>query len=85
MSMSNATQKAEQYHNQFQNAQTDDERRTLASNYKAYYAQLSTEDKVEADKVHDAHFARAKQKIEEMEPVLQRAKKMLLQHEQQTA
>lgn len=83
--MSNIIEKAEQYHNQFQNAQTDDERRTLASAYKAYYAQLSAEDKVEADKVHDAHFAKAKQKIEELEPTLQRAMEMLRRRQQQTA
>lgn len=83
--MSNATQKAEQYHNQFQNAQTDDERRTLASDYQVYYAQLSAEDKTEADRVHDAHFAKVRQKIEEFEPSLQRAMKMLHQHKQHTA
>lgn len=85
MNMSNVVERAEQYHNQFQDAKTDDERRTLASDYKIQYAQLSAEDKVEADKVHDAHFAKAKQKIEEFEPVLQRAKEMLRRHEQQTA
>lgn len=83
--MNNVIEKAEQYHTQFQDAQTDDERRTLASAYKSYYGQLSAEDKAEADKVHDAHFAKAKQKIEEFEPVLQRAKEMLRRHEQQTA
>ena len=83
--MSNVIEKAERYHTQFQDAQTDDERRTLASDYKSYYAQLSAEDKVEADKVHDAHFAKAKQKIEEFEPILQRAKEMLRRHQQQTA
>ena len=80
--MNNATEKAEQYHNQFQNAKTDDERRMLASAYKAYYAQLIDEDKVEADKVHDAHFAKLKQKIEEFEPTLQRAMDMLLMTQQ---
>lgn len=83
--MSYVTQQAEQYHNQFQNAKTDDERRTLASDYKNYYAQLSVEDKAEADKVHDAHFIALKQKIEEFEPTLQRAMDMLRRHKQQTA
>ena len=85
MKMSDVTEKAEQYHEQFKNAQTDDERQLLASNHKSYYAQLSAKDKLEADKVHDAHFAKAKQKIEELEPTLQRAMEMLRRHEQQTA
>ena len=82
--MSNVIEKAEQYHNQFQKAKTGDERRVLASDYKAYYAQLSAEDKAEADKVHDAHFAKTQQKIDAMEPVLQQVKEMLRQHYQQT-
>ena len=85
MNMSNVTKKAEQYHNQFQSAQTHIERQMVASDYKAHYAQLSAEDKAEADKVHDAHFAALKYRIEEFEPTLQRAMDMLHRHKEQTA
>jgi hypothetical protein len=83
--MNNVVEKARQYHEQFQNASTDNERQLLASAYKSYYAQLSAEDKAEADKVHDAHFAKTRQKVDEFEPMLQRAKDMLRQHKQPTA
>ena len=82
--MNNVIEKAEQYHTQFQQARTDDERQALASDYKAYYAQLSADDKMEADNVHDAHFAEARQKIAEFDGMLQRANDMLRRHKQQT-
>ena len=83
--MNNVIEKAEQYHILFQQAKTDDERQVLASDYKAHYAQLSAEDKAEADTVHDTHFEKTTQKINEFEPTLQRATEMLRRHEQPTA
>lgn len=75
--MSNATKTTEQYHEQFQQAQTDAERYSLAANFKTYYAQLSDADKAESDKVRDRYFAVTLQQIEAMEPMLQRAEELL--------
>lgn len=65
------------YHEQFQIARTDAERQRLATDYKVYYAQLSDAEKARANKIKDIYFARAKQEIEAMEPILQRAKDKL--------
>lgn len=83
--MNNAIEQAEQYHNLFQNAMSDEQRQLLVSDYKAHYAELTDEQKAEANKVHDAHFAKTLLKIDEMEVALQEAKAMLNRQPQQTA
>ncbi len=80
--MNNVLKKTEAYYNQFRNAQTDTERQVLTLDYKAYYTQLAEADKIEADKILDAHFAQTQQMIEEMEPVLQAAKDKLSRYQQ---
>lgn len=82
MSMNSIIEKTEAYHNQFRNAQTDNERQVLVLDYKAYYTQLAEADKIEADKILDAHFAETQRIIEEMEPVLQQAKDKLRHYQQ---
>lgn len=80
--MNNVIEKTEAYHNQFRNAQTDNERQILALDYKAYYTQLAEADRIEADKILDDHFAETQRRIEEMEPVLQEVKDKLNHYQQ---
>lgn len=80
--MNNVIEKTEGYYSQFQDAQTDNERQILALDYKAYYNQLTEEDKIVADKIHNAHFAETQRMIAEMEPVLQWANDKLNRHQQ---
>ena len=83
--MNNAIERAKQYHNLFQDAASDEQRQLLVSDYKVHYAALTDEQKAEANKVHNAQFAKTLLKIDEMEVALQEAKAMLSRQPQQTA
>jgi hypothetical protein len=82
--MNNAIERAEQYHNHFRDAKSDEQRQLLVSDYKAHYVALTDEQKAEANKVHDAYFAKTLLKIDEMEVALQEAKVMLNRQYKQT-
>ncbi len=75
--MNEAAERTEQYHQQFKAAQTDAERQQIASDYRAYYAQLTDTERAEADRVRAVHFNVLKQELEAFEPTLQRALEMI--------
>ncbi|WP_186736147.1 hypothetical protein [Spirosoma utsteinense] len=65
--------------------ESNEQQQLLVSDYKAHYGALTDEQKAEANKVHDAQFAKTLLKIDEMEVALQEAKAMLSRQPQQTA
>jgi len=75
--MTNAAEKTEQYFRQVKLAKTDAERQRMGADYRAYYAQLTDEEKTQADKIRRVHFDALKQKLDDFEPEFQRMNDIL--------
>ena len=75
--MTDAAKQTEQYFKQVKYAQNDAERQHIAATYRTYYAQLTDDDKAEADRIRRLHFDMLKQEIDDFEPTFQRMNEVL--------
>lgn len=83
--MNTVQSRARAYYERFNELESIVDRQALAAEYKEYYAQLSEADKVIADEVTKPYLANAVLMVQEMEPILERAKEMLDRIHPQTA
>ena len=69
--------RTERYFQQVKQARSETERQHIALTYRAYYAQLTGDDKDEADRIRRVHFDALKQALDDFEPTFQRVNELL--------